>query len=369
MIRNTTKLSRQIIGQIVLITGAGNGLGRHIAEKLALHQCILVLWDVDDEGNQETRSICEALGAKAYSYKVNISNRDEIYLAASRVLTEVGVVRILVNNAGILREIGDFLLKTDEVVEMTIRVNMMAHIWSFCGNVLGIYLIIIPTEKEERSVVARDAAGMFGLQLVQLYILYLGLPHHYSCGVDNFVSKKDGSALSCMAKAFLPSMIEHDDGHFVCICSMSGIVGAKDIVDYSASKFGAFGFQLLVEKLYIVVELIFSSSKLRPHRDFTRRSWVVPLQDFHRSLIGRPFHTPITLNSNVINLIKVDHHKSLFPNGKKILVPEKVAEEIVYAILKRKRILLLPKKANLLYAVKGVLPRRSFQRLLLFIQG
>jgi all-trans-retinol dehydrogenase (NAD+) len=43
-------------------------------------------------------------------------------------------------------------------------------------------------------------------------------------------------------KAFLPDMIKADSGHLVTIASAGGIVGSAGLVDYSASKFAAFGF-------------------------------------------------------------------------------------------------------------------------------
>lgn len=43
-------------------------------------------------------------------------------------------------------------------------------------------------------------------------------------------------------KAFLPRMIEQDDGHIVTIASMAGHVGIAKLVDYCASKSAACGF-------------------------------------------------------------------------------------------------------------------------------
>ncbi len=43
-------------------------------------------------------------------------------------------------------------------------------------------------------------------------------------------------------KAFLPDMIGSNNGHIVTIASAGGIVGSARLVDYSASKFAAFGF-------------------------------------------------------------------------------------------------------------------------------
>ncbi|WKX90977.1 hypothetical protein Q1695_009654 [Nippostrongylus brasiliensis] len=261
------KEAKKISGKVVLISGAGNGLGRKIAEKFAKTSCRLVLWDIDEKGNAETKHICEALGAETHIFRVDMSDRKDIYSAAALVVEKVGDVDIVVNNAGILRDPGDFLVKTDETIEKTIQINMLAHMW--------------------------------------------------------------------MAKAFLPRMLERDSGHIVCICSLSGIVGAKNIVDYSASKFGAFGFQEALEnEMY---------ERGRRHIHFTT---VCP------SYIGTPMIKDIKL-----------------PSTHNILSSDSVAEEIVYAVLTGRRIVLLPRKAYLLYALKGFLPRRTFQRFLLFMQN
>lgn len=42
-------------------------------------------------------------------------------------------------------------------------------------------------------------------------------------------------------KAFLPEMIKNDSGHIVTVSSMAGLVGVSGMVDYCASKFGAYG--------------------------------------------------------------------------------------------------------------------------------
>lgn len=43
-------------------------------------------------------------------------------------------------------------------------------------------------------------------------------------------------------RAFLPSMLERDEGHIVTVSSAAGIIGVTGLADYSASKFAAFGF-------------------------------------------------------------------------------------------------------------------------------
>lgn len=43
-------------------------------------------------------------------------------------------------------------------------------------------------------------------------------------------------------KTFLPKMISKNQGHLVTICSIAGISGGSDLVDYSSSKFAVYGF-------------------------------------------------------------------------------------------------------------------------------
>jgi all-trans-retinol dehydrogenase (NAD+) len=43
-------------------------------------------------------------------------------------------------------------------------------------------------------------------------------------------------------KAFLPDMVQANSGHIVNAASAGGLVGTSGLVDYSASKFAAFGF-------------------------------------------------------------------------------------------------------------------------------
>ena len=45
-----------------------------------------------------------------------------------------------------------------------------------------------------------------------------------------------------MAKAFLPAMLERNQGHIVTVSSIAGLFGNTGLVDYCASKFAAVGF-------------------------------------------------------------------------------------------------------------------------------
>ncbi|NWI82005.1 RDHE2 dehydrogenase, partial [Dryoscopus gambensis] len=117
-------------GEIVLITGSANGIGRQVALKLAPLGVTLVLWDIDDEGNKETSRLAQQNGAsQVFVYHCDCSNREDVYEQADKVRKEVGDVTILINNAG--RLLGKkFFELTDEDFENTIRINFYSQIWT-----------------------------------------------------------------------------------------------------------------------------------------------------------------------------------------------------------------------------------------------
>uniref|UniRef100_A0A8B9PNP4 RDHE2 dehydrogenase n=1 Tax=Apteryx owenii TaxID=8824 RepID=A0A8B9PNP4_APTOW len=120
-------MQKNFPGEVVLITGAANGIGRQIALNFALWGATLVLWDIDEEGNKETSRLAQENGAKrVFAYQCDCSNREEVY---EQVRKEVGDVSILINNAGIL--LGKiFCGFPDTDFEKTLRVIFLSQVWT-----------------------------------------------------------------------------------------------------------------------------------------------------------------------------------------------------------------------------------------------
>lgn len=166
---------KSIRGKTVVLTGAGNGLGRAQCFELAKHGCKVIIWDIDEAGLKQTAELCKQKypGAQVFPYTVNLCNREAIYALAEQVQKEHGFVWGLINNAGIL--IGKALMETpDNKIELTMGVNVMAHFWT--------------------------------------------------------------------VKAFLPAMMERNDGHIVGVSSAAGFFPSARMIEYCTSKFAARGF-------------------------------------------------------------------------------------------------------------------------------
>ncbi|GMS93573.1 hypothetical protein PENTCL1PPCAC_15748, partial [Pristionchus entomophagus] len=115
--------------QICLITGAGSGLGRMMAIEFAKLGCTLVLWDVNEKGNEETKIMLGKSGVKVYTYTLDLSKKEQINATAERVKKEVGEVDILINNAGIVT--GKKIFECpDELMEKTMAVNTNALLFT-----------------------------------------------------------------------------------------------------------------------------------------------------------------------------------------------------------------------------------------------
>ncbi|KAM9678227.1 LOW QUALITY PROTEIN: estradiol 17-beta-dehydrogenase 11 [Trichechus inunguis] len=123
------KKRKSVAGEIVLITGAGHGIGRVTAYEFAKLKSKLVLWDINKHGIEETAAECRRLGAKTHAFVVDCSNREEIHNAAKKVKAEIGDVSILVNNAGVVYT-ADLMSTQEPQIEKTFEVNVLAHFWT-----------------------------------------------------------------------------------------------------------------------------------------------------------------------------------------------------------------------------------------------
>ncbi len=84
----------------------------------------MVIWDVDAEAGAAVRDEIRAAGGSAEARIVDVTDREAVVTAAAAA----GPVDVLVNNAGVVS--GQPLLDTtDEAIERTMKVNVMALYW------------------------------------------------------------------------------------------------------------------------------------------------------------------------------------------------------------------------------------------------
>lgn len=90
--------------RVALITGAGQGIGRTIALRLAELGADVAVVDVNVDAARETAAEAENMGRKVCALSTNVADYKACEVMASEVLATLGSVHILVNNAGITRD-------------------------------------------------------------------------------------------------------------------------------------------------------------------------------------------------------------------------------------------------------------------------
>ncbi|NMO01171.1 SDR family NAD(P)-dependent oxidoreductase [Gordonia sp. TBRC 11910] len=88
-------------GKVVVITGAGSGMGRDLAVKLAKRGAKIAISDVDPSGLAATEKLVTEAGAEVHSQLLNVAEREAVLEYADTVAKHFGTVNVIFNNAGI----------------------------------------------------------------------------------------------------------------------------------------------------------------------------------------------------------------------------------------------------------------------------
>ena len=111
-----------INGQTALITGAGRGIGKTIAVKLAESGSDIAIADMNPVSEDVLREI-EKNGTKCLAYQLDVTDVEAVDSVVKKIIDETGGIHILVNNAGITQD-NLFMRMKPEQWSQVIDVNL-----------------------------------------------------------------------------------------------------------------------------------------------------------------------------------------------------------------------------------------------------
>lgn len=114
---------RPLDGKIALVTGAGRGIGRAIATRLAEDGADVVILDLRLDSLTDSVAAVEAAGGRALPLARDVASAEDWQMAIASVLEQWGRLDILVNNAGIGGPVSPFLDYPEEAYDQVMAVN------------------------------------------------------------------------------------------------------------------------------------------------------------------------------------------------------------------------------------------------------
>lgn len=112
--------------KIMVVTGAGSGIGAAIAREACLHGMKLVLNDIDNEGVKKTVEEIKNMGGTAISQTADISIKENVQALYDLTMDTYGRVDMLVNNAGVAVSGPIWELPFQDIDWIT-EVNLLSH--------------------------------------------------------------------------------------------------------------------------------------------------------------------------------------------------------------------------------------------------
>jgi 3-oxoacyl-[acyl-carrier protein] reductase len=106
-----------------VVTGAGQGIGRAIAERYAQEGANVAVVDVNEANIKQVADGITAAGGTAMPVVCDVSSRDQVNSAAAAIAEELGPISILVSNAGVTRPAMLWKM-TDEQWETVLNVHV-----------------------------------------------------------------------------------------------------------------------------------------------------------------------------------------------------------------------------------------------------
>jgi short-subunit dehydrogenase len=141
-------------GGIAVVTGAGSGIGRALAQQLSAAGCGLALADIDEKSLVETAGMLRGKGAEVSTHVLDVADEAGVSAFAEDVGSRHGRVTLLINNAGVALH-GTF----EELSLDDLRWLMGINFW---GTVYGVTYFLPMLKRQPRAHIV-NLSSVFGI--------------------------------------------------------------------------------------------------------------------------------------------------------------------------------------------------------------
>jgi NAD(P)-dependent dehydrogenase (short-subunit alcohol dehydrogenase family) len=127
-------MQERLDGKLAIVTGAGQGIGKAVALRLAHEGADVVIADINTHNAEQTAEEIRSLDRRALSCSVDVASLSEIQSMVDRTVAEFDRVDILINAAGVAQT-GLFVDLTEQQWDRVIDVNLKGT--TFCVQAVG----------------------------------------------------------------------------------------------------------------------------------------------------------------------------------------------------------------------------------------
>ena len=159
--------------RVAIVTGAGQGIGKAIALKLASYGADVAVIDVNFENATQTALEVRAMGRKTVALKVDVTDSKQTLEMAAHIYNELGAIHVLVNNAGITRDALLVRMKEedwDSVMDVNLKgpYNCIQAVVRFMtkqrwGRIINVASIVGQMGNAGQANYSASKAGLIGL--------------------------------------------------------------------------------------------------------------------------------------------------------------------------------------------------------------
>lgn len=125
----------ELSDRVAIVTGAGRGIGEAVALRLAKAGANLAVVDLDEKSAEAVAARIRALGRKSAAIRCDVSSAPSVTQMRDQVLSLLGSIEILVNNAGIAGKNAPLTEVTEEDWDLVMNVDLKS-IYLCCRAVL-----------------------------------------------------------------------------------------------------------------------------------------------------------------------------------------------------------------------------------------